>query len=76
MGIPIIGDTQAELIPFQRQMYESHKKLEAEEKQNATNQSQSGGGRRRNQAAGAGKSRSETVRYKSEGEADDTVDVI
>ena len=76
MGIPITGDTQSELIPFQRQMYEAQKKLEAEKQEEARNQGQSSGGRRRNQAAGAGKSRSETVRYKSEGEADDTVDVI
>lgn len=80
MGIPIVGDTQGELIPFQRQMYEAQKKLEAEKKEEMQNQAKGGGGRRRNQAAGAGgptASRSETVRYKSEGGGDeDTLDVI
>lgn len=75
MGIGIVGDNQCEITPFQRQVFDAQKSLEAKEKKKKMNEAQSGGGRQRNQMAGQSPtaSRSETVRYNSEGERDDDV---
>lgn len=75
MGIGIIGDDQTQITPFQRQVFEAQKKLESEEKEKKVNQAQGGGGRQKNQMAGQNPtaSRSETVRYNSEGEREDDV---
>lgn len=80
MGIGIIGDTQEEITPFQRQIFEAEKARQAEKKQEKMDQAKGGNGRKRNSAPNAGgptSSRSETVRYESDGDGDDeTLDVI
>lgn len=80
MGIGIVGDTQEEITPFQRQVFEAEKRRQAEEKEKRMEKAKGGSGRKRNSAPNAGgptSSRSETVRYESEGERDDdTLDVI
>jgi len=80
MGIGIIGDNQTEITPFQRQVFEAEKAREArakEERMNEVQDGSAGGGRKRNAMGGSGggptSSRSETVRYESEGERDDEV---
>lgn len=73
MGIGIVGDTQLDITPFQRQVFDAQKNLEAREKEKQMNQAQGGGGRRKNQMAGQSPtaSRSETVRYNSEDKRED-----
>lgn len=82
MGIGIVGDTQEEITPFQRQVFEAEKARRAEKKQEKMNEAKGGGGRKKNSAPNAGgptSSRSETVRYESDGDHsgdDDVLDVI
>lgn len=78
MGIGIIGDDQTEITPFQRQVFEAEKAREARAKEEKMNETKGGGagGRPRNSAGGATESRSETVRYESNGEREDDDDVL
>lgn len=74
MGIGIVGDTQEEITPFQRQVFEAEKVRQADAKEEKQNQARGGGGRKRNSAPNAGgptSSRSETVRYESDGDHGD-----
>jgi metallophosphoesterase superfamily enzyme len=76
LGIGIVGDNQTEITPLQRQIFESQKRLEAEKKQEQMDQAKgnSSSGRRKNQMDGA--SRSETVRYNSDGDREDDDEVM
>ena len=72
IGAGFVGsDDQLQMIPFQRQVYEAMKAKEAEQKREQMN---GGGGSQqptRNSLAGGGAGsnrRTETVRYKPEGE--------
>jgi hypothetical protein len=75
MGIGIVGDTQETITPFQRQVFEAEQSRRAEAKEEKLDQAQSGGGGRRqnSMAGGTGPttSRSETIRYETDGERDD-----
>jgi len=81
MGIGIIGEDQTQITPFQRQVFEAEQVRKAKAKQEQMEEARGGGvssGRQRNQMAGSGNtsSTSETVRYESGGEAEDTLDVF
>lgn len=74
MGIGIVGEDQTTITPFQRQVFEAEEARKAEKKQEKMQDAKGGGGRKRNSMSnGPTESRSETVRYESEGERDDDV---
>lgn len=87
LGLDFVGDSQLDITPFQRQMFEAEKAREAEAKEEKMEQARNGdgggGGRTPNSMnnqsppASSGRGQSETVRYLNDGEGDeDTLEVI
>ena len=82
MGIGIVGEDQTDITPFQRQVFEAEKIRQNREKEKKRQEVQNGsmGGRRKNAAGGSSQSptssRSETIRYESEGTQSDDEDVL
>lgn len=85
LGADFVGtDSQLDLTPFQRQMFEAEKARQAEAQEEKMSQARGGSSRRQNSMnsqsppASSGKSRSETVRYINEGDDNDeeTLSVI
>ena len=81
MGIGIVGDTQEDITPFQRQVFEAEKARQQREKQKQMDQMKSGNGRSINQLNNSGQhphAETETVRFVNDGDRsnDDTLEVF
>lgn len=89
LGLDFVGESQLDITPFQRQMFEAEKARQAEEQEERMEQAQSGGeggGRTPNSMNNQSPpgdselSRSETVRYLNESDEEsgdeDTLSVI
>lgn len=81
LGLDFVGDSQLDITPFQRQMFEAEKAREAEAKEEKMEEARGGGGgggRQMNSMNGQSPpggsselSQSETVRYINEDEGED-----
>ena len=76
LGLSFVGDSQLEITPFQRQMFEAEKARQAEAQEEKMSQARGGSSRRKNSMnsqsppASSGRSQSETVRYINNGDDD------